>query len=150
MIGRRADEPKRVHVRRRPMVAVAAVLVLAGCSQATVTDTVTETVTRTATQSPTASQPPATTSQPATQATQTFSGNGTKEIGSITVSQPSSIQWTCSRCAAFAFTSGLSGTQAIDVGSNASSGTSAVDPGTYPDARVISNGDWTIRITSGQ
>jgi hypothetical protein len=78
------------------------------------------------------------------------SGNGTKNLGTITVGHPTIVEWTRSGCAAFAFTSGLSGTHVIDIGSTDAAGYSVVDPGTYPDGQVISNGDWTITFVAQQ
>src|SRR6202035_412881 len=77
-----------------------------------------------------------------------YAGNGTKEIGTVTVTAPATIHWTCSRCAFFSLTSMPSGTSFIAISSTRASGTSAVDPGTYQAVRVISNGDWTVRITA--
>lgn len=125
-----------------PLLA-AAVIGLAGCGAGATTTVVQQTtITRTVTASISA---PRRLAGPG----QTYTGNGTKTIGTITISRPSTIEWSCTGCAAFAFTSHLSGTSAIDVGSKASSGTSAIDPGRYPDAQVISDGDWRIRIVPG-
>lgn len=157
---------------RKPLLAIAvgmATLELAGCGSTkvvTTTETTTQTTTETTTQIETTTQtiarspaPPAPKPKPAesttttstataasTASAQSFSGNGTKSLGTIRVTSPSVIQWTCSGCAEFAFISEAIGTHVINVGSKAASGTSSLDPGTYPDAQVISDGSWTIRI----
>lgn len=118
---------------------------LAGCGGSTqtvtqVAQTVTATETVTQTSSPAA---------PAAPRGHSFSGNGTEELGTVTVHAPSTITWHCDGCAAFALTSHVTGTEAINVGSSASGGTSHVDPGTYPDTQVISNGSWSVVISPG-
>jgi hypothetical protein len=124
-------------------VILALAATCAGCASST-TRTVTETATVVIRTSAAAAA-----AAPAGPA-QSYAGNGTKTIGTITIRKASTIEWACSGCATFAFTSHVSGTQAIVVSSTASSGTSAVDPGSYPDAQVISNGNWTIRIVSAR
>lgn len=124
----------------RPLIAAAMALVLAGCGAGSTTTVIERT---TVTQTVTSRQ----TSAPAP-GSQSYSGNGTKTIGTITITRPSIIEWSCPGCAAFALTSHLSGTTAIAIGSNAHSGTSSIDPGSYADAQVVSNGDWTIRIVA--
>lgn len=101
------------------------------------------TVTRTATSSPrtsAASPPPG-----------VYSGQGTKNVGTITVSAPSTLQWVCDGCGAFSVTSNIdpNASTVIAVSSQASKGTTAVDPGTYNDVQVISDGSWAFRITPG-
>ena len=126
---------------------------IAGCGSSTTTTTVTQTQTetvtvihhdRTAARTITATQTVAAT--PPT-ATNTFSGNGSTNLGTITISTPSTIQWACQGCAAFGMASDPSGgSNIIALNSQATSGTSAVDPGTYTNVRVVSNGNWAIRI----
>lgn len=125
----------------RWLISVGVGLILAGCGGAT--QTVTEpgtTVTVTGT-------PSATSTAPAAARPGAYHGNGTKSLGTITINTPSTIAWTCSGCAAFAFTSAPSGTTAIAISSNARSGTSQIAAGSYPNAQIISNGDWTITVT---
>ncbi len=78
-----------------------------------------------------------------------FSGNGTKSLGTINVPTASTIEWTCSGCSAFGVSNNPSDSGAIIIDSNAASGSSAVDAGTYHDVQVIPDGNWTIKIVPG-
>lgn len=73
-----------------------------------------------------------------------FSGNGSKRIGTIDVPWAASLKWT-NTGGAFGITGGDS-EQDIFVSSDAKSGDSAVDAGTYKDVEVSAIGDWTIKI----
>lgn len=81
---------------------------------------------------------------------QSFSGNGTLNLGTISVSQSSKLTWTCNQCAGAGGFSVVSSADPngdiIDISSNANSGSSVVDPGSYPETDVITNGSWTIHI----
>lgn len=128
------------------ILALSGAILLAGCGGSAQTVTApAQTVTTTDTVMDTGA---ASTAAPAHRG-HSFTGNGTEELGTITARVPSTITWHCEGCAAFAFTSHLSGTEAINVGSSASSGTSHLDPGVYPDAQVIANGSWSIVISPG-
>jgi hypothetical protein len=121
----------------RVLPVVLAVLALAGCGT---TRTVTVTTIIQAAPAPAATTAVA-------QSPGSFSGNGTKSLGTITIDRPSIIEWRSSG-PSFALTSGVSGTTAIAVSSTSSSGTSAIGPGAYPNAQVISAANWTIRIVA--
>lgn len=86
---------------------------------------------------------------PAPAASSSFSGNGTKSLGTINVPTASTLEWTCSRCITFGVNNNPSDSGTISIGSNAASGSSAVDAGTYHDVQVISDGNWTIKIVPG-
>lgn len=113
----------------------------------TVVHTVTDTRTTRITATVAATDASSSTSTPTSASgVQKFSGNGTEQIGTVVITAPSEIEWACVGCSAFSLTSGLSGTTAIAVGSQAGHGTSAIETGTYPQLQVISNGYWAIRI----
>jgi hypothetical protein len=81
---------------------------------------------------------------------QTFSGNGSTNLGTVTVTAPSTISWTCGGCTTFAMSSFDEATDTdIAIDSQASSGTSAVSPGSYPNVSVVSGGTFSINITPG-
>ncbi len=78
-----------------------------------------------------------------------YEGNGTKSLGRITVSQPSTIHWHSSG-SFFGMTALSTGKDKdIAVSSQSSSGESAVEPGTYEEVSVIGEGDWGITISPG-
>lgn len=86
-------------------------------------------------------------------APQTFSGNGVKSLGTITVATPSTLEWSCSSCHLFSVT-GLAEGAAIAVDSqDHTSGTTAVEPGTYHSVDVQAfgeagaAGEWSVTIT---
>lgn len=74
--------------------------------------------------------------------TQEFSGNGTRNLGTIEVSQDSKLEWTNDG----GFFGVLSDDGGISISSEAADGESAVPAGTYNDVEVIAVGDWTITI----
>jgi hypothetical protein len=99
--------------------------------------------------------PTATTPAPESQA-QTYKGNGVQSLGTITVSAPSTLRWSCPECSIFAVTGTSGSGSAIVIDSqHHSSGESAVEPGTYHSVDVQAYaeggaaGDWTITIASG-
>ena len=151
-------------MRGKPVMAATVAIIVAGCGATkTVTQTTTVTQTQTVTRTVVKHEPaPPTKTVTVTDTTTTpaptaaasggagpYQGNGIKNVGTITVGSPSTIQWACQGCATFTLTSGYNGTSAISISSTAGSGTSAVDPGTYNDVQVISNGNWAFRIVSG-
>jgi hypothetical protein len=78
-----------------------------------------------------------------------YSGNGAKSLGTLVVSQPSTIHWHAAG-GAFAMggcTSPCEHSIALD--SQATSGESAVEPGTYHEVQVEASGEWGIEITPG-
>jgi hypothetical protein len=109
---------------------------------------VTSTVTQTTSANPVTTQTP--TAPASSGSGQTFSGNGTKSVGTITVQAPSTLAWKCEGCTTFALagaTSNYSSTISLD--SQATSGTTAVEPGTYNDVQVIADGTWAFIIAPG-
>ena len=145
-------------------------VVLAGCgTTTTVTDTVagpTKTVTaparaathvRTVTRVRTVTVPArtvtASTSTSRNTTGLTLSGNGSENLGPITVPVNSELVWSCPSCVApagFGVVSGLdaSNDQAISTTTTGqTSGQTFVDPGTYPDVQVFTEGSWTMTIT---
>jgi hypothetical protein len=101
----------------------------------------------------TTSTPTETKEAPPPERPQTFRGAGTENLGTITVTSPSTLEWTCRGCLVFGVngaTSDYAGTIGI-ASSNRSSGVTAVEPGTYKSVNVIadegeSNAGWSISI----
>jgi hypothetical protein len=93
-----------------------------------------------------------TTPQPAPTTPLTLSGNGSENLGPINVTQPSTLHWSCSSCSNdnFIITNSPNDAHQIDVNAlDATSGQTYVDPGTYNDVSVnTEGGDWTITIDS--
>jgi hypothetical protein len=84
------------------------------------------------------------------QTTQSFSGNGSKNLGTITVASESTLTWT-NDGDVFAVGSDLNPSNPSDylsVSSQAHGGDSAVAAGTYSNVRVIAGGNWKIRIVA--
>lgn len=88
---------------------------------------------------------------------QTFTGNGTENLGTINVPVASTLHWSCPGCAVFSITgqtSSYAQTIAVD-SSSSTSGSSAVEPGTYHGVEVISDegvsggSGWTVTISPG-
>lgn len=76
-----------------------------------------------------------------------YSGNGTKNLGTISVSQPSVLHWHATG-GIFTITGLTSPAEhAIAVSSKASSGETVVEPGTYHEVSVIALGEWGVTIT---
>jgi ABC-type Fe3+-hydroxamate transport system substrate-binding protein len=119
----------------------------------TTTDTQIETIART-----TVTQPARTVTQTVTHTqtnvittlphpTRSFSGNGGETIGTLHVSQNSTIKWT-NDGALFAVNI-VNGTNDYSINSQGSSGTSVLPAGTYPNVGVNAIGNWTIQIVPG-
>jgi hypothetical protein len=107
------------------------------------TETAAGTVTnaRTSTQTATA-QGGATAAVPASPGSVSYSGNGKKSLGTITVSSSSTLHWTNDGALIQIYDDG----DWIPVNSEAESGTTAVEPGTYKNVYVNATGDWSITI----
>ncbi len=88
---------------------------------------------------------------------QVFTGSGTENLGTINVPVASTLHWSCPSCSVFSVTAHTSSyTQTIAVDSSSrTSGVTAVEPGTYGEAQVISDegasggSGWTITISPG-
>jgi hypothetical protein len=78
-------------------------------------------------------------------ATKTFSGNGSKNIGSITVDEESILEWTNVGDPEFRQMLIYDRGFGISVSSEAESGDTVVPPGTYRNITVAGN-SWTIKI----
>jgi len=106
----------------------------------TVTQTHTETVTKTQTAPQTG---PSNGGGGGGGGTQSFEGNGGKNLGTITVDAPSTLKWTNDGDLFQIFDE----EGGITVNSQAHSGDTHVDSGTYHRVEVNAIGNWTIRIT---
>lgn len=107
----------------------------------------THTVTQTQTAAPTEQTAAPAESSGSTGGEGSYSGNGTKNLGSITVSQPSVIHWRATEglFELEGFTSGYQ--HSIGIASKASSGESVIEPGTYHEVQVDALGEWSFTIT---
>ncbi len=77
--------------------------------------------------------------------TQKFSGDGSKNIGTIEVERESTLEWTNSDDATFRQMLIYDKAFGISVGSEAESGDTVVPAGTYEDV-TVAGGNWTITI----
>jgi hypothetical protein len=88
---------------------------------------------------------------------QTFKGSGSENIGTISVSVPSTLRWSCATCNVFgvgALSTHATHTITVDA-QGRTGGVTAVEPGTYHSVSVSANEvkagkGWTIRVTAGQ
>jgi hypothetical protein len=106
------------------------------------TETATDAVTNGPTGTQTATAQGATAAVPASPGSVSYSGNGGRNLGTITVSSSSTLHWT--NGGALIQINDDSG--GIAVNSEAHSGTTAVEPGTYKNVSVTAIGKWTITI----
>jgi hypothetical protein len=102
----------------------------------------THTVTKTA-----AATPPAESSSESNSAN-SYSGSGTKTLGTITVSRPSVIHWRASG-GAFSLGNAIEDSQHIELFSKAASGESTIEPGTYHQVHVDALEAWSFTIDPG-
>jgi hypothetical protein len=72
---------------------------------------------------------------------QSFSGNGGKNLGTITVEKESTLEWTNDGLLFQVYTS-----EGVPVNSQAHRGSSVLEAGTYKNFQVNAVGSWTIRI----
>jgi hypothetical protein len=79
-------------------------------------------------------------------ATTTFSGSGSKNIGSITVDQDSILEWSNNDDPAYRQMLIYDDDFGISVTSGAASGDTVVPSGTYPNITVAGGSSWTITI----
>lgn len=79
---------------------------------------------------------------PAAGEVQTFSGNGGKNLGTITVAEDSILEWTNDGDIFQIFDAEFG----VPVNSQANSGDTALSAGTYRDFQVNAVGNWTITI----
>ena len=131
---------------KRALGGVVVAVVVAGCALNSSTSSTGGNV-----NSAPASSTPATTTQTTPAAPQTFTGNGTENLGTIHVPTDSKLTWQCSGCSIMTIAgapASVTDLNAIDVLSYASSGQSEVAADTYPNVQVGSDGSWTITITA--
>lgn len=78
-----------------------------------------------------------------------YSGNGTKNLGTLTISEPSTLRWHATE--GFFGVDGATSSyeHTIAISSKASSGESAIEPGTYHEVNVLAEGEWSFTITPG-
>ncbi len=84
-------------------------------------------------------------SQPPGSISQTYSGNGGKNLGTITVSTTSTLRWT-NDGTVFQI---LDDENAVEVNSQGHSGTTVLEKGTYHHFQVNAVGTWTMTISAG-
>jgi hypothetical protein len=109
------------------------------------THTVTHVVVRTRTVT---TGSPATGSEGAGGGGHVYTGNGSESLGTITVSQPSTVRWRAS-AGFLSMRNSPEDEQSLSVSSRSTSGSSPVEPGTYHEVRVNSPGEWTLTISPG-
>ena len=80
------------------------------------------------------------------QRTLRFSGNGSKNIGTVKVTDDAVLKWTHSESRDRVFFTITDDDSKVSVSSDAKSGLKDLDPGTYKDVDVSGTGDWTITI----
>lgn len=131
-----------VHTVAGPTKTVAQVRTVAGPTR-TVTATVTRTV-QTAAPVPSA-QPSGPTGGGGNG--NTFNGNGSQNLGTITVPSDSTLYWQCDSCSSMDISSQTnSDGNSISVSSTATSGQGPVSAGTYDNVQVSADGAYTIAI----
>ena len=74
--------------------------------------------------------------------TRRFSGNGTKNLGNITIDQDSTLNWTHQGN----FFGVIEASGKVAVSSQDSSGDTFMEEGEYRNVQVLGDGDWTITI----
>lgn len=72
---------------------------------------------------------------------QTFSGNGGKSLGTITVAKESTLEWTNDGAIFQIYTNA-----GVPVNSQAHSGSSVLEAGSYSSFQINAVGNWTIKI----
>lgn len=77
-----------------------------------------------------------------------YAGNGTKSLGTVTVSEPSVIHWHASGGFFAILGETRPSEHSIAIASRAAGGESAVEPGTYHEVSVDAFGEWGFTITS--
>jgi hypothetical protein len=106
------------------------------------TKTATDTVTNVGTDTQTATAQGATATVPASSGSVSYRGNGKDSLGTIAVPSSSTLRWTNAGALIQINDDG----NGIAVDSEAHSGTTAVEPGTYENVLVNADGDWTVTI----
>jgi len=121
-----------------------------GGSTATVTTTVTSAATTSSSTASTASRAATST---AAAVPQSFSGDGSENLGTITVPESSTLTWSCATCGSGNFIINNDTSDSSQIAVNAldqTSGLTVIDAGTYHDVSINTEGqNWSISITSG-
>lgn len=91
---------------------------------------------------PAAKPRPAPSAPPPPSSSRDFSGNGSKNLGTITVDSTSVLRWTNDGDVFIVHDADFN----LNASSNAHHGTTVVDPGTYRKVEVGAVGNWTISI----
>lgn len=81
-----------------------------------------------------------------TTAPQHFSGNGTENLGVVTITTASTLTWTDNGGFFAIYAYNQQGIPEVPVNSQGSSGTSVLAAGTYPKFQINAIGNWTITI----
>lgn len=118
--------------------------VAAAPAEAAPAETVTRTVTATRTVRAPAAAAPAEPARPAARALE-YSGNGSRNVGTITVAEDSTLRWTNDGDIFQIFDDGFG----LSVNSQGASGETFVGAGSYTNVTVNAIGNWTITITPG-
>jgi hypothetical protein len=113
----------------------------------TVPKTVTQTQTKTVTKTQTAAQPTSGGSSSASASAKSFSGNGGKNLGPLTVQDGQTLQWTNDGDVFQLIATDSSGLPDILVNSQAHKGDTALTAASYKKVEVNAVGNWTIKIT---
>jgi len=111
------------------------------------TVTVTHVVVHTHTITQTQTAAPSEASPSSSNSAGSYTGNGTKSLGTITVSQPSVLHWHATGGEFGIDGETVPNEHTIGVASTASSGESVVEPGTYHEVMVVAGGEWSFTIT---
>jgi hypothetical protein len=77
-----------------------------------------------------------------------YSGSGTKSLGTITVAQNSTIHWKAGG-GFFSINNAPEDSQTINLTSQASSGEGAIEAGTYHKVTIAGVGEWSFTIDPG-
>jgi len=80
------------------------------------------------------------------QKTRRFSGNGSKNVGTIKVTDDAVLKWKHSESGEVAFFTISDDDFKINVSADSRSGETALEPGTYKNVDVSATGDWSMTI----
>jgi hypothetical protein len=81
-----------------------------------------------------------------------YSGDGEKNVGTVNVSQDSTLHWTCSGdCSIFTINNDPGDANSISLSSagSATSGNTSISAGAYHNVTVLTTGTWTFTISPG-
>jgi len=76
-----------------------------------------------------------------------YSGTGTRTVGTVEVPRDSTLRWTCEgACTRFSIFNSPEDENSISLSSGGHSGSTQPAAGTYHEVRVVTGGTWTLRI----